>query len=337
MLSGQTFNPMEQSQLVTVLIPMKNGTLYIKSCLNSLKRQTYENLEILIVNDHSTDDSTNIIRSSRDKRIILLHSPSQGIVPALNYGLSKSKGKYIARLDTDDLALPSRIEEQVNYLETHPHVGVIGSWVRGFGSQKGIFRYPASSKNIKCELLFSSPFAHPSVLLRKSVLTKNKVRYDSSYPHVEDYAFWFKLQKYTDFYNLPKVLTLHRFHHAQVGEIHHPAQSRARYRLQHDILRDLSISHPDMDAHSILSDSSVKISSQQLHAITEWINLLIKANKSSKKYGQIAMQISLGRRYLEMIFKLPKINILQKIQLLSRPYILIAVVDILIKKISNLL
>ena len=328
---------MESAPLVTVLIPIKNGAKYLLACLNSVINQTYSNLEILLINDHSSDNSISLINTIKDNRITVASIHEAGIVAALNYGLSISRGEYVARLDIDDIALPSRIEEQTIYLNNHKAVGVVGSWVRGFGTQRKVFQFPVSSNSIKCELLFNPPFAHPAVMFRKSSLTSKSITYTTKYPHVEDYAMWLKLAKYTEFYNIPKVLTLHRFHPHQVSTIHGSAQSRARKRLQRDILLDIGITQLDMVSHLRLNNSSLKLSSNQFTKLSSWVDIIIKANKNSQRYDNTAIQIALGRRYLAFVLRLKDTNIWYKLKLLNRMLVYIALSDIIKKKLKNLI
>ena len=130
--------------LVTVLMPVYNGEKYLKEAIESILNQTFKDFEFLIINDGSTDNSVKIIQSFNDLRIRLIHNESNiGLIKTLNKGLKLSNGKYIARMDCDDVSLPKRLSVQINFMEKHPEIGVCGSWVKIIGlEQKFINKYP---------------------------------------------------------------------------------------------------------------------------------------------------------------------------------------------------
>src|SRR5664279_4302143 len=113
---------------VTVLMPVYNAADYIGEAIDSVLQQTFTDFELLIINDGSTDSTTQVIRSFNDARIILIDHPvNHGIAAALNTGLSKAKANYIARFDADDICFPGRLQEQTNFLDNHPDYVLTGS------------------------------------------------------------------------------------------------------------------------------------------------------------------------------------------------------------------
>lgn len=115
---------MKKDPLVSIIIPAYNAEKYIKTTINSALKQTYQNIEIIVIDDGSTDKTKNIIQSIQDPRIIYIHQENQGQSAARNAGIKIAKGEYVALLDSDDLFLPQKIEKQVNFLEIHPDCGV---------------------------------------------------------------------------------------------------------------------------------------------------------------------------------------------------------------------
>jgi glycosyltransferase involved in cell wall biosynthesis len=160
--------------LVSVILPVYNAETYIAEAIESILTQSYKNLELILINDGSTDRSLDIMQSYADIRIQIISRENRGLVASLNEGIMKAKGKYIARMDADDISLPKRFEEQVAFLEMHPEVGLCGTAVMMFGNKiKGkIWRLPQSDNRIKSELLFSSALAHPTLMMRGELIEK---------------------------------------------------------------------------------------------------------------------------------------------------------------------
>lgn len=208
---------------VSVLMPVYNGAQYLQESIDSILRQTFTDFEFIIVDDGSTDDSAAIIakNAQKDCRIIsLCNEKNSGICVTLNRGLDIAKGEYIARLDSDDMALPNRLEMQVAYMEQHPQVGALGSDVIFFGEDIKTHCFESLHSDAECKagLLFSSCFAHPSVMLRKDILDKYELRYDDGFRGLEDFELWYRMSEYTEFANLPQALTKYRIHKRQVTQ-----------------------------------------------------------------------------------------------------------------------
>ena len=207
--------------LVSVFIPVYNSENYISDTLESILNQTYENLEILIVDDGSTDRSVEKIRQYRDVRIRLLQNgENRGIPFTRNVGLQEARGKYVAIMDSDDIAYPERIERQVAYLETHEEIDAVGSFYIQFG---GRFRKRVKSRFVDHEelrimLLFYNPIANPSVMLRKSSLEKRNLRYHEEYFVAQDYQLWSQLSKTGKIEIMPEFLLKYRFGHENISK-----------------------------------------------------------------------------------------------------------------------
>lgn len=167
---------MNTMPLISVVMPVYNAELYLDEAIQSITNQTYKKFEFIIINDGSTDKSLEIIKKYKDEysRIVLISRENKGLVFSLNEGISKAKGKYIARMDADDISLSTRLEEQVAFMEENQEIGVCGSWVEVFGDNRKntIWKMPKSNEELKTRLLFSVPVAHPSVMMRKEILDK---------------------------------------------------------------------------------------------------------------------------------------------------------------------
>ena len=180
--------------LISILLPVYNAENYVQETIASILAQTYTHFELIVINDGSTDCSQEIIDSFNDKRIITLKNEHNiRLIATLNLGLQKAKGKYIARIDADDIMLPNRISKQVMFLEENLDYGMVGSYVQTFGDVKGSICYPLDDASIRYTSMFYNPFIHSTVMLRASVIATHLLDYDSTMLHVEDYALWIQI------------------------------------------------------------------------------------------------------------------------------------------------
>ena len=179
--------------LVSVILPVRNGGEYLDQAVSSILAQTAENLELVLIDDHSTDDAiTNLDLS--DPRIKIYASKGQGVVNASNTGFGHSQGKFIARMDADDISLPDRLACQLGYLQQHPEVHIAGTCVEIFsetGIMGGLERYqywlnsvrePAQVRN---QIFIESPLPNPSLMFRRAALHQLGGYRDNGWP--EDY------------------------------------------------------------------------------------------------------------------------------------------------------
>jgi glycosyltransferase involved in cell wall biosynthesis len=203
-------------KLVSVILPVYNGEKTIGRAVNSILFQTYTDFEFIIVNDGSTDGTSEILSSYNDKRIRILHQENRGLVASLNRGIKESKGKYIARMDADDVALPERLKKQVNFLERNLTVGVLGTYTKVVyhdGTER-VRQRPLNTTSIKKNIIRICPFCHSSVMIRREVFDRVGL-YDSSKDGskkllVEDYDLWVRvLAAGYDMANLPDVLMVY--------------------------------------------------------------------------------------------------------------------------------
>lgn len=200
---------------VSVILPVYNCEKYIFETVQSVLNQTFADFELLIVDDCSTDNTVAIIKEFNDDRIQLtVKEKNTGYTDSLNYAVSIAKGQYIARMDGDDICLPTRFEKQVTFLDTNPKIILCGSAIQIIGTDT-ILRHPSNHEAIKIKLCFGSSFYHPSVMGRIEVFQANL--YDKKYEPAEDYDLWTRLAFQGELANLEEVLLLYRVHDNQVS------------------------------------------------------------------------------------------------------------------------
>lgn len=197
---------------VSVILPVYNAKAdELRISIDSILNQTFQDFEFIIINDGSTNDSDSIIRSYSDKRIRYVQNEKNlKIIRTLNKGLEISQGKYIARIDSDDYSDPSRLEKQYNYLEEHPSIGLVTTLVKKIPGDK-INSVPETPKDLKLFTRYcGNCIVHSSVMLRKSVLVDNNLKYDINCMHAEDVKLWSDMSRYCDLGMIPEVLTVYR-------------------------------------------------------------------------------------------------------------------------------
>jgi glycosyltransferase involved in cell wall biosynthesis len=205
--------------LISVILPVYNGEQYLTAAVDSILSQTLANFELIIIDDGSTDKSLELLNQYKtiDPRIVLISRPNKNLVATLNESIEIARGKWVARMDQDDIAMPNRFEEQVKWLE-NTQSDICGSWVKFFGVGIGsgyVWRTYESDEAIKMDMLFRSPLVHPSVMMRTNVI--KKLGYDSNCEKAEDYDLWVRAtQAGYKLTNVPKVLLEYRRHEAQI-------------------------------------------------------------------------------------------------------------------------
>lgn len=211
--------------LVSVIMSVyKEPIQWIQKSTGSILNQTFRQFEFIIINDNPTDcEIKNILQSykNKDSRICILENyQNLGLIKSLNRGIKHSRGKYIARMDADDISVQTRLEEQYNFMLKNPHIGVVGSWIKYFGRKSGVKKYYENDYQIKAELILSSPIAHPAAFIRRDIIFETGIFYsDEVICHsVEDYKLWCDLAlSGFKFSNIQKVLLYYRVSNKQVS------------------------------------------------------------------------------------------------------------------------
>ena len=275
---------------VTVLLPVYNGEKYLHETVQSILGQTYSDFEFLIVDDGSTDRSIEIIDKFIDPRIRILKNPMRlKLSGALNRGIDEAKGKYIARMDADDIALPRRLEKQVAFMDKHKEVGVCGTAIQVIREGKNRTElYPETVEEIRAYALFDCPFCHPSVIMRKENFVNNNLYYDCNYYPTEDYELWARAISYFPTANLNEPLLRYRVHNDSMTGSEWDEMDRQAVRIIRTMLENLDVEFSEQELllhRNIGRGRSYQFSNiGDLDKAERWLQKLVDINKKNKKY-----------------------------------------------------
>lgn len=260
---------------VSVLLATRNRAQLVARALASLRAQTHSALEILVLDDGSSDATPQWLDrlASEEPRLRWFRrEQSQGLASALNALLAWSTGRWLARMDDDDVAYPQRIERQLAHMRAEK-LDVCGSGYRRVaGWRRSIARPPTEHDRILGELLFQPPLLHPSVMIRREVFERHGA-YSETAPHAEDYQLWVRLMPFVRFGNCPEVLLDYTLSAAQVSRRHNAQQVETARALRVQALRQLGIPHTPEQAriHMGLRDPVAIESLAQLDEIHAWL------------------------------------------------------------------
>ncbi|GAB3534343.1 glycosyltransferase family 2 protein [Phytohabitans suffuscus] len=233
---------------VSVLMPVYNAADYIAAAIGSVLRQTYQDLELLVVDDGSTDRTEAVVAAITDRRLRVLPRPRGGIVAALNAGIGAARGELLARMDADDIMTPDRLARQVAYLDRRPGVVACGTDYELFGSMSGRVRMPRTPAACRARLLFGTCVAHSSAIIRLDTLRSAGIGYRSEYAYAEDYRLFTELSRHGDLANLPYVGLRYRVGEVQVSAVRQVEQRAVTLRIMRENLAAHGISTVDGDA-----------------------------------------------------------------------------------------
>lgn len=210
---------MSRSPLISVIMSVYNGASFLRESVDSILKQSFTDFEFIIVDDGSTDGSKDIIRSYSDERIVFIPlGENKGLIYALNLAIENSRGKYIARMDADDIALENRLALQVDAMEQDSSAILCHSAYLSFSDSKSVLlKLELPADGDRAFLLFSNSICHPTVMMNGPVLRNLNAAYRSEFKHTEDYDLWTRLALMGKFFYLSTPLIKYRDHAAQVS------------------------------------------------------------------------------------------------------------------------
>lgn len=275
---------MNEEILISVVMPVYNTEeSMLRESIESILNQTYQNFEFIIVNDASNEDTTAVIESYKDERIRHVRNDvNMGVTKSLNRGLDLANGKYIARMDADDISLPQRFELQLQYMEAHKEVVVLGSMAQIIGEETIVFhKYTEDHEIMRIRLSFRNDgVIHPTAFLRADKI--GMLRYDETVLKGQDYEFWTRCIELGEIRLLPKVLLHYRVHANQIS-----TKNRTNQVQYADVtrLRMLErVGRFDEEQKQLYLDLCKQNTSRPLGEYDKLVKRLIAENKRSQIY-----------------------------------------------------
>ncbi len=295
---------MTYDKKVSVVMSVYNGELYLAEAIESILKQTFTNFEFIIINDGSTDSSQAIIESYKDPRIKLLNNDcNQGLAQSLNKGISTARGKYIARMDADDISLPARLEKQVAFMEENAEIGVCGTWVKIIGiNPEWVRELETDPETMRCNFIFEHQIVHPSVIMRKDLLLKHQLFYNPVYKKAQDYELWCRCSRYLSVSNMAEVLLLYRERNDEQKTTHLLEQQYYANLIQLEELERLGMK-PTAEEMELHQEISVwRIPAEEIFAgiSRRWFDKLLEANIRTHYYPEAVFSEIIKKRWVSI-------------------------------------
>ena len=234
-------------------MPTYNVAPWVEEAIQSVLNQTYHDFELLVVDDGSTDDTLDRVRSIQDNRIRIAAFPDNvGLAENLNRGLNLIETELVARMDGDDIAEPDWLETGVQVLDHHPEVGICSFGFQFFGTRTSLVRFPEHNEDSKAQMLFGCTVIVP--VFRRAVMTDNHLRYSTDAFPAEDYMMWANAYRITQVYNVQRTLFRYRTHPTQISSAKCKAQIEKSNEVRLKMLEWLSPDFSDEEKRYFLDN-----------------------------------------------------------------------------------
>lgn len=302
----------EENILISVIMSVYNGEKYLRDAIESILCQTYKKFEFIVINDGSTDKTLEILEfySRKDNRIKIINNKiNKGLIYSLNKGISLAKGKYIARMDADDISEKNRLEEQLKYLEKNKSVAMCSTYIKIFKNSlkqiTKVFKTDTEYERIKVKLLFRNYIAHPTIMIRKDIVEKYKLKYESEDKGMEDYGLWLKLIKKEEIVTIPQPLLKYRFLSNSISSKVLKNPREYKVILKKIYRRELSdifskLSETEIDIHiEIVLINNIENYEYSLEEKINYLKKLKKLLEQERKYKEKIVEKEISDRITE--------------------------------------
>lgn len=268
--------------VVSIIMPVYNSEKYIEQSVRSILMQTYDNFELIIINDASTDGTATKLRAFTDPRIrVLTNETNLGNYPSRNMGIRIACGQFLFVMDADDIALPHRIEKQLFYMSSHPEVGISSSSFRRFGIiDSAVVNYPFDYESLKVGFLENNYCLHPGLCIRKDLFNEpDSLLYDEQYRYASDYDFISKNFKNFKICNIPEFLMEYRVHENQITSSKYSEQQFYADQIRINYLSNIDLYPRDTEKEIHLSLVNKRILPEiNMKDYLRWCNKILHYN-----------------------------------------------------------
>lgn len=292
---------MRREPLVSILIPTFDRAGFVVGAVRSALAQTLSDHEVIVIDDGSTDGTEQALGRICDPRLrVLRHDRNRGIAAARNTGLEAARGRFIAWLDSDDLARPRRLARQIRALDANPHVAMVGCCTGIFGCdgkrRRAIRVPPLTSRQIGAWLLFRSPFQQSSIMGRAEILRRYPYRHDIRV--CEDLDLFIRLTAEHEVVNLPEILIDRRSHPGQLTRTERTTIQHRKAELLTPSLRELGIDFTETDLQRHLLLGKAKLAGAQVGAdfldwAEDWLRSLLSANAATRVVDEEGLRLAI--------------------------------------------
>lgn len=281
---------------VSVVIATYNNGPFLDESISSILNDSLKEIEIIIIDDGSTDKTEEIISRMKDNRIIYKkNAKNRGVAYSLNKGIRLSSGKFIAFLGADDISCKNRLLKQNDFLEKRPDIDVCGGWLKTFGKEEKVIK---GFKNgfITSQLLLVNCVTHPSVMMKSSIFKNDNFFFNENFDCVIDYELWSRLISKYSFYNISEILVLYRLHENQISSLKKSKQIQNLDEIRRKNLErylNFDPSKSDMVLNNKIFD--MKIIQKELKMAESWLSKLNVKNIDIKKFNRFSYEETLLR------------------------------------------
>ena len=287
---------------ITVLMSVYNGEKHLSEAIDSILQQTFTDFEFLIIDDGSLDNTRAILQrySKKDGRIrVVRNDKNLGLTKSLNLGIDLAKGEYIARMDADDISLPTRFARQVAFMDTHPKVGVVGSYtLKQYKENSRIAKNPCTHEMIHAGLLTGPKIFHPTAFIRAAILRRHHIYYTNEFTYAQDFDLWVKIAKHADLANIPEVLCHQRIHENSISNSNRQEQDYFAARIRQTQLEEIlgtTISSTEYHFFEEIIRKTRKPNRESLEKCIYIVNQILKNNMTMKIYDNNSLNTVLLR------------------------------------------
>lgn len=289
--------------LVSIIMPVYNVERYVKEAIDSALNQTYPHLELIVMNDGSSDGTADICRSYTDPRVRYYENPANmGVLRTRNEALKLVRGEYVAWLDSDDISLPTRLEKQVSFLEANPDYVMCGTLhqdIDGEGRPLLKSYFPCTDKDLRSFLLLVNSFCNSSTMVRGPLM--QELRFAEDCEVAEDYDLWIRLAQQGKLANIPEFLTLYRVHGNNISITKKDRMFAIVKTLAGRILTDAGVHYTpeELEIHSkMLSFAGPWFGEQnRLKALEDWVISIYNQLSTKKIYNNSLLFALLAERW----------------------------------------